>query len=354
MAEQELFLSMMCSCGVAFVYEKGEKERETVYIAPDWLPEKAEIAQELEEKWDEGAPCEHVEFEYALLHPGILRSVIVAIGRLAGINALYWRGGVCVYEGNTRSRALIEQVQTEGWRGVLRLRTQGPQAKALMSALQKLLEQHRPEWKMQSRHQTKPEAAEVQESQPALEFVNEPSRQVQYAVSYAWDKTSPGVVDKLCAAAEERGIRMLRDTTDVGIGESLSKFMQVLAEQDRVFVILSEKYLKSPNCMYELYEIWRNAKGDEERFAKTVKLYRQPDADIFSIESRLEHAVYWQERYNKLQKALEGKANLLSPRDLQAFKQMQDFANRVGEMLSLFADRLQVKDFEELVQHGFS
>ncbi len=346
--EQELFLSMMCSCGVAFVYQKGDKERETEYIAPDWLPEKAKIEQELEEKWGEAEPCELAEFEYALLHPGILRSVIVAIGRIAGVNALYWRGGVCVYERNTRSRALIEQIHTQGWRGQIRLRTQGPQAKDLLAALQDLLEQHTRDWKMKMQKRDEPTPAP---SQP-LAFVAEPSTQVQYAVSYAWDSVSPDLVDQLCTAAEARGIRMLRDTKDVGIGDSLSKFMQQLATQDRVFVILSEKYLKSPNCMFELFEIWRHAKGDEERFAQTVRLYRQKDADIFSIEARLAHADYWQERVNKLQSSLAGKANLLSPRDLQQFKQMQDFANRVGDILSLFADRLQVKDFDELVRHG--
>ncbi len=356
--EQALFLSMMCSCGVAFVYRQGNEERETEYIAPDWLPEKAEIAQELEEKWDQGAACESAEIDYALLHPGILRSVIVAIGRIAGVNALYWRGGVSVYEHHTRSRVLIEQVQprepSHSWRGQLQLRTQGPQAKHLLDSLQELIEQQTQNWRMKMKKHAAPEPEASPNLQP-LAFVAEPSTQVRYAVSYAWDKASPDVVDALCSAAEARGIRIVRDKTDVKVGDSLSKFMQQLAAHDRVFVILSEKYLKSPNCMYELFEIWRNrkdGKGDEERFVQTVKLYRQPDVDIFSIEARFGHALYWQERFDNLQKLVAGRANLLSPSDFQQFRQMQDFANRVGEILSLFADRLQVQDVDELIQHG--
>ena len=356
-AEQALFLSMMCSCGVAFVYQEGDNERETEYIAPDWLPEKTKIAQHLDEKWDAGAACEAAEIDYALLHPGILRSVIVAIGRIAGVNALYWRGGVCVYEGITRSRVLIEQAQPceadHSWRGQLQLRTQGPQAKLLLDRLQKLIEEQTQHWIMKMKKHTAPEAAPIPSGLP-LAFVAEPSTQVQYAVSYAWDKASPDVVDELCAAAQARGIRIVRDTTDVNVGDSLSKFMRRLAAHDRVFVILSEKYLKSPNCMYELYEIWRNCKDDEERFVQTVKLYRQPDADIFSIEARLGHALHWQQRFNNLQQMLSGNANLLGPSDLQQFKQMQDFANRVGEILSLFADRLQVQDMDALIEHGLA
>ena len=43
--EQELFLSMMESCGICFVHRKGDAkgETETEYIAPELLPERAEI-----------------------------------------------------------------------------------------------------------------------------------------------------------------------------------------------------------------------------------------------------------------------------------------------------------------------
>jgi hypothetical protein len=33
-------------------------------------------------------------------------------------------------------------------------------------------------------------------------------------------------VDRLCAAADEREIRVLRDKTAMGLGESIAKFMQ--------------------------------------------------------------------------------------------------------------------------------
>ena len=51
-----------------------------------------------------------------------------------------------------------------------------------------------------------------------------------------------------------RGKKVLRDMTALGLGDRFSRFMQRLGSGDRVFVILSDKYLKSPNCMYELLE----------------------------------------------------------------------------------------------------
>ncbi|TYP87784.1 MULTISPECIES: leucine-rich repeat domain-containing protein [Nitrosomonas] len=121
--EQMLFLSMMQSCGICFIHHEGNEaeDSEDEYIAPDLLPDKDEISAELEEKWDSGFPSEGMEFEYELYHPGLLRSFISKIGRKAGLNALYWKNGVCLYEKNTGSRALIEQETIEDWQGKIRV-----------------------------------------------------------------------------------------------------------------------------------------------------------------------------------------------------------------------------------------
>ena len=52
-----------------------------------------------------------------MMHPGLMRSITSAIGSEAGIDAEYWKGGVYVYETETRSRALIEEVMLDTWRG---------------------------------------------------------------------------------------------------------------------------------------------------------------------------------------------------------------------------------------------
>ena len=109
--EQKLFLSMMKSCGICFVHRRGadQDDDDTEYIAPDLLPERKMVQAELQEKWRPEQPAEVVTYEYSFLHPGLVRGVIARIGGAAGINALYWRGGLCVYETSTRSHALLEQ-----------------------------------------------------------------------------------------------------------------------------------------------------------------------------------------------------------------------------------------------------
>ena len=42
--------------------------------------------------------------------------------------------------------------------------------------------------------------------------------------------------------------------------------MKELGASDRVFVFLSDKYLKSSYCMFELFEMWRNSRQNSADF----------------------------------------------------------------------------------------
>jgi internalin A len=137
-AEQRLFLDMMRSCGICFVHRRGPERDDdaTEYIAPDLLPERSAVQDELDAMWDVAQLTETDEFEFEMLHPGLARGLICEIGGEAGVAALYWRGGVCAYETTTRSHALIEQQDMpDAWHGRIRVRTQGGQARLLLDRL---------------------------------------------------------------------------------------------------------------------------------------------------------------------------------------------------------------------------
>ena len=80
-------------------------------------------------------------------------------------------------------------------------------------------------------------------------------------------------------------------------GNSIAKFMKDIGQGDRIFVFLSDKYLKSPFCMFELFEIWRTCRLNEVELTKRVRLYPLGDAKIWEIEHQLDYADYWHERF---------------------------------------------------------
>jgi internalin A len=178
-------------------------------------------------------------------------------------------------------------------------------------------------------------------------------------VSYAWGDSSPSgvereqVVDKLCAAAHLRGVRIIRDKDALRIGDRISEFMKRIGEADRVFVIISEKYLRSPYCMFELFEVWRNCRQDSQEFLSHIRVYTLPDAHISSPEDRAGWAVYWQDRSDNLAGFIKSHGpNVVGQEDFRQFKLMGDFSRHLSDVLAIVADVVRPRSIQELEGYG--
>jgi hypothetical protein len=180
----------------------------------------------------------------------------------------------------------------------------------------------------------------------------EPDRKPEYFVSYAWGDRTPGgrereaFVDKLCAEAEKRGIAILRDKKVLGLGDRISKFMSRIGQGDRIFVVLSDKYLKSPYCMFEL---WRNCREEGDELLNRVRVYTLPDPNIWTPKDRALCARYWKEQMIELKPY----ADLLGDSDHAKYRLMSKFVHEVGDILVTLTDIVQPHTFEELVKYGF-
>lgn len=360
--DRRLFLNLMRTCGVAFrhrVFGEGD-ERIEEFIAPELLPEPEEGG--VAARWDEGVATETRVFKHPLLHGGLIRAIMAELGEEAGPDALYWQGGLCGYEAETRSRFLIEERMTGPWQGEIIVRTQCGAAAELLARLVGVVEEQQRRLSLHPEPSGQLPAAPPTEPERPMTFSQEPTLDRDWYVSYAWsDNDTPegrereAVVDRLCAAAEAAGPPILRDKKALSQGDSISAFMRRLGAGSRVFVILSEKYLRSPACMFELSEIWRNCKHDTALFRRTVRVYTLPCATIWTARDRLGHAIHWKTQHKELDDAVkEHGTTILGDHDHHALRQMGFFFTHVGDMLGTLADTVQPRSFDELVRHGFT
>ncbi|MGC1480572.1 MAG: COR domain-containing protein, partial [Chthoniobacterales bacterium] len=375
--QQAIFLDMMTSAGICFVHRKSDAnaETETQYVAPDLLPDLAEVQEELAAYWQD-EPWEEEIIDLPFEYPGLVRNIIARVGHLAGMNAVYWRGGVCGFELRTRSAVRIDTLPSSGagsYELSVSIRTQRGRAMELLGdAVRWVKEEARKmgckafdeEGKERSvsggeRHPDGLCEGETEErikggsGQP--EFGMPPrQKEINYCVSYAWTKESSGFVDQLCDDASLRGIEVIRDKTHLGLGERISRFMSNLAKGDRVFVILSDKFLKSAACMFELFEVWRQCRHEDEEFLKKVRIYMLPELKIGTIVDRIEVAAHWKQQYEEIGSLIKKHgAEVIGGDDLRAFKRMQEFALHVGDILGLVMDTLQPRTLEALEEFAF-
>lgn len=374
--EQELFLSMMQFCGICFEHRRlgPGNSGEVEYIAPDLLPERAAMATELGAKWDDDRRIETATFTYPLLHPGLIRSIISRIGRQAEIGADYWQGGVYIYETTTNSRGIIEaQPDSAGWGGRIVVQTQRGQATDLLARLCRLVREEQDKAGLTPAEVTIPVEERAERPRPEsiddatstkkeMTFGKERSGKAEWYVSYAWNDDTPegrdreAIVDRLCAEAEARGFRIHRDKDRVGVGESISKFMKDIGEGDRVFVILSDKYLKSEFCMYELSEVWRNCRQDEDEFLRRTRVYALPCAKIVRTSDSYNYAEYWDDEYQAINDRVMKRGGLRSVgRKLgQKIWLMSVFCQCIGDVLHTLTEIRQPKTFDQLAEYGFT
>ena len=189
----------------------------------------------------------------------------------------------------------------------------------------------------------------------------EPSTKTEYFVSYAWNDDTPGspereaFVDQLCAAAEKKGIKIIRDKTAMRYGDRISKFMSRIAHGDRIFIVLSDKYLKSAYCMNELFDVWRNCREDDAEFIDRTRVYELPCAKHSTPMRSALNMPFTGARSSKRWRRLvkEHGQLVLSDEDIAEYRLMTRFVNETANILKLVQDVLRPRSFDEFVKYGF-
>ena len=186
-----------------------------------------------------------------------------------------------------------------------------------------------------------------------------PPREPQVFVSYAWgDETPEGrqrakVVDDLCTALGRQGVKVRRDRDEIRPGGLISEFMDRLAEGDVILAVISDKYLRSEYCMYELFRIYRNCADKPERFLGKVIPLILPDAGLSSLPGRLQRTIHWTEQEEELKPLVESNVVAVGTEFFRKFKLIGEFARNTSNMLEHLVDKLHPRDFERQAAEGF-
>lgn len=173
-------------------------------------------------------------------------------------------------------------------------------------------------------------------------------------ISYAWgeeDEEREKIVNELDQSLQNRGIRIVRDKRNLGYKGSIRKFMERIGEGDCVITVISDKYLRSKNCMFELVEIAEN-----KEFADRIFPIILEDAKIYDAGDRIEYINYWAEKKAALRAkadALQDPSNAISileeERDYARFHyEIDKLTNTLKDMNCLTPDLLREADFQQL------
>lgn len=158
-----------------------------------------------------------------------------------------------------------------------------------------------------------------------------------------------------------RNINIYRDIRDVKYKESFSEFMNTINEHDFVISIVSDNYLKSRNCMYEVVEVMKDKKyidkllyiiiGDKDLSVLGSEGYGSA-AKIYTMDGQDEYIKYWQcqeEEIKKLTNGIDLSNTKNYVEELQVIRRIQlDIQNFMAEL----RDRKGLS-YSEILSSGF-
>jgi len=171
------------------------------------------------------------------------------------------------------------------------------------------------------------------------------------AISYAWKEEREGVyagaVERFCESLEARGIAVRRDLMHLKPGDDIRRFMRSIGSAEFLCVFLSDAYLESPNCMYELLIAWQRSRDDADGFRDRVKVWMMPGmSPIHQVKTRIQWMDHWRREYGELQEVLRRAADGVSPDTIAEIRRIGEIADHIEEMLAFFANTLSPREFE--------
>jgi len=159
--------------------------------------------------------------------------------------------------------------------------------------------------------------------------ISEHSRPTVF-ISYCWDDSH--IADEIEQSNLKEYVDFSRDTKNIGSWDSISEFMKSINNHDYAVLVISDKYLKSQNCMYEVLELIKLEDYSKKIFPVII------ESKIYEPEGRITYLDYWKEKYDEIDKLVRDR-DLLSVKD--AIKDLEIrllISQRVYNFLSVISD----------------
>ncbi|MGB7439478.1 MAG: COR domain-containing protein, partial [Coleofasciculaceae cyanobacterium] len=172
-----------------------------------------------------------------------------------------------------------------------------------------------------------------QDKEASMNRLAEPQSEKEIFISYAWGGENEEFVNNLDQTLQEKGVKIIRDKRDLGYKGLIKAFMERIGRGKCVIAVISDKYLKSSNCMFELVQVAKNGEFYDRIFPIVLA-----DAQIYKPVARIKYITHWENEIKELDEAMKG----VSAANLQGFReeidQYTDIRNTIAELTNLLKD----------------
>jgi len=160
------------------------------------------------------------------------------------------------------------------------------------------------------------------------------------------------IADRVDKFFISKNIRLTRDVRDAPAYSSLKKFMDTIRDHDYVIMLISDSYLKSINCMYEVIQFIQERNYSDRTFPIVI----DNEATIFNRSEHSKYIHYWQTKYKELGdeiKTLQNTGTVSLHKELDKIDKIQsnigDFLNKISDLKCIPLENLESTNYKVIL-----
>lgn len=138
-----------------------------------------------------------------------------------------------------------------------------------------------------------------------------------------------------------------RDVRDIKEWSSIKQYMNSAGKMDYAILVITDNYLKSPNCMYEVLEVMKEHNYKDKIFPVVV------ENSIYMLEGKLKYVSYWENQFKTLNESMK-QVEIVNLGPLhEELKRTQTIASSISEFLGLISDmnNPDISDINEAIEN---
>jgi len=165
-------------------------------------------------------------------------------------------------------------------------------------------------------------------------------------ISYSW-KDKP-IVDLIDDDFKSIGIYVTRDIRDLKYRSDIKQYMKRIRLADYPLIAISDTFLKSRNCMFEMLELMK-----EQDYHNRVLPILVDESDIFSSKSKAEYLRYWNTEANHLRDILVKTDPIKAIPLIEDLRVTERISSEIVEFLATLSN-MRLMSFREIKGNGYT
>ncbi len=175
---------------------------------------------------------------------------------------------------------------------------------------------------------------------------------IKVFLSYSWSNSIEA--DQVENLLTSLGYYVKRDIRELEYKRNIKEFMRTIGDSDFVITLISDKFLKSHNCMYEILELTRYSD-----YRKRISQIILNDAKIYTPHDRVKYLEYWSNKCSEIERFLKSNITELGKiqleKDYQVCRNIEktiyDFTTFLADELGIGLKEFLLSENNELVKY---